>query len=162
MSRKIIGQYFFYLAALLFSWVLVGQIIQVNLTVDKLVRVSGTIHKTVEIAKKRRQGYSYDYELRIFLKDTTEYFRLMDIYRYDLFKEKINSGDSSDIFIRPKWLVALGLGYRNDIFQMAVNGETLFDVSQTKRNNTGILIVSAIAVPFFLFLGQYIKKKRPR
>lgn len=159
MTRKVFGQYFCYLAALLFSWVLVGQIIQVNLTVDKLVRVSGSIDKTVEVAKKRRKSNRYNYELRIFLTDTTEYFRFMDIYKYDLFKEKIQSGDSSDIFIRPKWLVPLGLGYRNDIFQMTVNGETLFDVSKTKRNNTGILIVSLIAVPLFIFLGQYIKKK---
>jgi hypothetical protein len=159
MTRKIIGQYFCYLAALAFTWVLVGQIIQVNLTVDKLVRVNGIIDKTVEVAKKRRKSNRYYYELRIFLKDTPEYFRFMDIYRYDVFREKIQSGDSTQIFIRPKWLVPLGLGYRNDIFQMTLNGETLFDVSQTKKNNTRIIIVTIIAIPSFLLLGRYIRKK---
>ncbi|HEX2845455.1 MAG TPA: hypothetical protein VHN59_02815 [Chitinophagaceae bacterium] len=159
MTRRILGQFFCYFAALGSLWVSAGQIIQVNLTTDKLIRVGGIIDRTIEVKKKRSKSNRFDYELRIFLKDTAEYFRFMDIYNYDRFREKIQSGDSAEIFIRPKWLVPLGLGYRNDIFQMNLKGETIFDVSQTKRNNTGILIVSILAIPLFFFLGRYVKKK---
>jgi hypothetical protein len=160
MTREKLGQYFCYLASLVFCWVLIGQLIQTNLTIDKLVKVSGTIDQAIEVSKYRRKSYSKDYELRIFLKDTTEYFRLMDIYKYDHFRELINNGDTAEVYIRPKWLVPLGLGYRNDIFQMTLNGQTIFEISQTKRNGNGIIIVSLIAIPIFLFLPRYLKRKR--
>ena len=82
----------------------------------------------------------------------------MDIYKYNEFRGQIHSGDSTTIYIRPKWLVPLGLGYKNDIFQMTVNGQTIFEVSQTKRNANGIIIVCLIFIPLFIFLGQYAKQ----
>ena len=159
MIRKRIGQYFCYLAALASCWVMIGQIIQTNLTIDKLVKVTGTIEKSIEVAKKKRKSNLKDYELRIFLNDTTEYFRFMDIYKYDRFRDLIHHGDTAEIYIRPKWLIPLGLGHRNDIFQMTLNGQTIFEISQTKRNGNGIIIISLIAIPTFLFLGWYIKKR---
>lgn len=160
MTKKIIGQYFSYLAALAFVWVLVGATIQTNLTIDKLTKVDGVIDTTIEVKKKRYKSNNYSYELRIYIKDNTNYFRFMDIYKYNAFRGQILSGDSTSIYIRPKWLVPLGLGYKNDIFQMAVNGQTIFDVAQTKKNANGIIVVSLVAIPLFIFLGQYIKKKQ--
>ena len=156
MIRKRIGQYFCYLAALASCWVMIGQIIQTNLTIDKLIKVTGTIEKSIEVAKKKRKSNLKDYELRIFLNNTTEYFRFMDIYKYDRFRDLIHHGDTVEIYIRPKWLVPLGLGHRNDIFQ---NGQTIFEISQTKRNGNGIIIISLIAISAFIFLGWYIKKR---
>jgi hypothetical protein len=159
MIKKIIGQIFCYLASLACIWVLVGQIIQLNLTIDKLVKVTGIIDRTTEVAKKRWKSNRKDYELRIYLNDTTEYFRFMGIYKYDRFREQIHAGDSTEIYIRPKWLVPLGMGYRNDIFQMTLNGQTIFDIPQTRKNTIGIIIVSSIGIPLFIFLAYWIKKK---
>ena len=158
MTKKIIGQYFCYLAALASAWVLVGATIQTNLTTNKLTKVDGIIDTTIEVKKKRYKSNNYDYKLRIYIKDNTDYFRFMDIYKYNEFRGQIHSGDSTAIYIRPKWLVPLGLGYKNDIFQMTVNGQTIFEVSQTKRNANGIIIVCLISIPLFIFLGQYAKK----
>jgi len=159
MTRAIFGQYISYLAVLGFSWVLIGQIIQSHLTTERLIKISGTIDTTIEVATYRPKSNRKDHELRIFLNDTTEYFRFMDIYKYDRFRGRIHRGDTAEIYIRPKWLVPLGMGYRNDIFQMALNGQTIFNVSQTKRNTNGIIILSIIAIPLFIFLGQLNKRK---
>lgn len=158
MTKKIIGQYFSYLAALASAWVLVGATIQTNLTVDKLIKVNGIIDTTIEVKKKRYKSNNYDYELRIYIKGDTDYFRFMDIYKYSEFRGQIQSGDSTSIYIRPKWLVPLGLGYKNDIFQMTVNGQAIFAVAQTKKNENGIIVVSLLAIPLFIFLGQYIRR----
>ena len=83
----------------------------------------------------------------------------MDVYKYNSFRKQINKGDKAEIFIRPKWLVPLGMGHGNDIFQMTINGKTIFDISQTKKNSGGIILVALIAIPGFIFLGQYIKRK---
>lgn len=159
MLRKKIGQYFCYLAVLAFCWVLIGQIIQTNLTPKKLVRVNGVIEKTIEVAQKKRKSNLKDYELRIFLNDTFEYFRFMDIYKYESFRDQIQPGDTTEIYIRPKWLVPLGLGHRNDIFQMTIQGKTIFEISQTKKNGRGIILVSLIAIPLFLLLPRYINRR---
>jgi len=151
MTKKILGQYFFYIAALASAWVLVGATIQTNLTTKKLTKVEGIIDTTIEVKKKRHKSNNYDYELRIYIKNNTDYFRFMDIYKYNEFRGQIHSGDSTAIYIRPKWLVPLGLGYKNDIFQMTVNGQTIFEVSQTKRNANGIIIVCLISIPLFIF-----------
>jgi hypothetical protein len=157
-----IAQYLSYLAALAFAWTLVGAIIQTNLSIDKLVKVNGIIDTTIEVATYRPKSNRKDHELRIYLKDTTEYFRFMDIYKYDNFREQIHNGDSTAIYIRPKWLVPLGLGYRNDIFQMTINGQKIFELSQTMRNENGILILCLVFIPLFIFLGQYVKKKNQK
>ena len=141
-------------------WVLVGQLIQSNMSISELVKIDGLIDKTIQVATPRPKSKRKDYELRIFLQDTTEYFRLMDIYKYQNFRGQIHNGDTAEIYIRPKWLVTLGMGYRNDIFQMTINGKTIFDISQTKRNTKGIIVVALIAIPFFIFLGLYIRRKK--
>lgn len=141
-------------------WVLVGQIIQYTMTTKILTKVDGIIDTTTEVKKKKRKSRRFDYELRIFLQDTSEYFRFMDVYNYNSFRKLINKGDKAEIFIRPKWLVPLGMGHRNDIFQMAINGKTIFDISQTKRNSGGIILVALIAIPGFILLGQYLKRKK--
>ena len=141
-------------------WVLVGQLVQSNLTTSKLVKIDGLIDKTIEVATPRPKSKRKDYELRIFLQDTAEYFRFMDIYKYQRFVGQIHNGDTAQIYIRPKWLIPLGMGYRNDIFQMTINGKTIFDISQTRRNTSGIIVVALIAIPFFILLGIYIRRKK--
>jgi hypothetical protein len=57
------------------------------------------------------------------------------------------------------WLVPFGLGYRNDIFQLTINGQTIFDISETHKNENGIIIVSIIAIPLFILLGLWGGRK---
>ena len=141
-------------------WVLVGQVIQYTMTTRALVKVEGVIDRIIEVKKKKRKSNLLDYELRIYLEDTSEYFRLMDIYKYHSFRSKVNKGDKAEIYIRPKWLVPFGMGHRNDIFQMTTNGTTIFDISKTRRNSKGIIIVFCIAIPVFIFLGKYLHRKK--
>ena len=139
--------------------VLVGQSIQYTMTTKILTKIDGIIDTTIEVKKKKRKSRRFDYELRIFLQDTTEYFRFMDIYNYNSFRNQINNGGKAEIFVRPKWLVPLGMGHRNDIFQMSINGKIIFDISQTKKNSGGIILLSLIAIPGFILLGRYLKRK---
>lgn len=159
MTRQKIASIIFFIMPFAFAWVLIGQIIQSQLTTDKLLRITGIVDTTIEVATYRHKSNRKDHELRIFLRDTSEYFRFMDIYNYDRFRNRIKQGDAAEIYIRPKWLVPLGLGYRNDIFQMSINGQIIFDISQTHRNSNGIIIVSIIAIPLFIFLGQWTRRK---
>jgi hypothetical protein len=162
MTRQKVASIIFFIMPLLFAWVLVGQIIQSGLTVDKLIKVTGIVENTKEVTSHVKKGLLYthkDVELRIYLKDTTEYFRIMDVYRYQRFRGQLLNGDTAEIYIRPKWLVAYGLGYRNDIFHLTINGKTIFDISETHKNENGIVIVSIIAIPLFILLGLWTKRK---
>ena len=40
---------------------------------------------------------------------------------------------------------------------MTVNGQTVFAFEQTKKNEKGILVVSLLSIPLFIFLGRYKK-----
>ncbi|MCC7027969.1 MAG: hypothetical protein IT265_13480 [Saprospiraceae bacterium] len=153
-------KYFCYLVALFLIWVLVGQLIESNLTIEKLIKVNGTIDTTIIVEKNRLKSKKKDYELRIFLVETNEYFRFLDIYRYDKFLEKIHHGDSTEIYVRPKWLVPLGMGYKNDIFQMTLNRQIIFDISQRENNANGIIFISLISILLFTLSGFYINRKK--
>ena len=141
-------------------WVLAGQAIQSSMTIASLTKVEGIIDKTIEVGKRKYKSRRKTYELRVFLQDTSEYFRFMEIYKYKSFLGQIHRGDTTRIYIRPKWLIPLGMGYRNDIFQMTLNGKTIFDIYQTRKNSKGIIIVALIAIPGFILLGQYIRRKK--
>lgn len=129
------------------------------MTTKILTKVDGIIDTTTEVKKKKYKSRRFDYELRVFLQDTTEYFRFMDVYNYNSFRKQINNGDKAEIFIRPKWLVPLGMGHRNDIFQMTINGKPIFDISQTRNNSGAIILLALIAIPVFILIGQYLKRK---
>jgi hypothetical protein len=133
---------------------LIGQIIQLKLSTDKLLPVNGIVDKTIEVETPRPRSNLKDHELRVYLHGNQDYFRLMDIYKYNRFRSKIKSGGTALIYIRPRWLVAFGLGNRNDIYQMSINGESVFNISDTKKNIHGIIIVSVIAIPLFLDWGD--------
>lgn len=130
------------------------------MTTKTLTKIEGIVDTTVEVGRKVYKSRKKSYELRIFLKDTSEYFRFMEFYNYRKFRWKIHRGDTAEIYIRPKWLVPLGMGYRNDIFQMTINGKSVFDISQTRKNSGGIIIVVLIGIPIVIFIGQYIGRKK--
>jgi hypothetical protein len=58
------------------------------------------------------------------------------------------------------------MGHKNDVFQLNVNGQPIFNISDTRNNSNGIKLVSIIAIPLFIFLWywtrQIIKKKEKK
>ncbi|NCT93131.1 MAG: hypothetical protein GXC72_01800 [Chitinophagaceae bacterium] len=158
MVREVVGKYLSYLAVLFFSWVLIGQLIQANLVVDNLNKISGTIDTTMEITLFKSRSKEKYHELRIFINEKGDYFRLMDTYDYPRFLPNIKRGDSAEIYIRPKWLTVLGMGYGNDIFQMAINGKVVFEISETRKTAKGIAVIAAVAIPVFAFLAALINR----
>ena len=73
MTRQKIASLIFFIMPILFVWVLVGQILQSRLTVDKLIKVTGIVEDSKEVATyvRKRLFYTHkDVELRIYLKDT--------------------------------------------------------------------------------------------
>jgi hypothetical protein len=162
MTRLKIGSIvFIYLMPVVLIWILVGQILQSQLTIDKLVKVTGIIDAASEVTtyQHSKTGSGKTVELRIFLKDTSEYFRIMSIYKYDRFQNQIQSGDTAEIYIRPKWMIPFGMGYRNDVFQMSINGQIIFPISDTKKNEDEMIIFSLLAIPSCILLGKWIRKK---
>ena len=162
MTREKIASIILFIMPFVFAWILVGQILQSRLTVEQLIKVTGIIENSREVTTHIKKGIFYthkDLELRIFLKDKAEYFRIIDVYRYQRFRTKIINGDTAEIFIRPKWLLPLGLGLATDVYQMNINGQTIFGISETHRNENGIIIVSLIAIPLFIFMGTMARKK---
>lgn len=150
---------------LVLIWVLIGKIVQSRMTIGDLVKVTGIVDSSKEITTRVRKRYLYthkDMELRIYLKDTSEYFRIMDVYKYSQFRGQIKNGDTAEIYIRPNWLVPLGMGYRNDVFQLNINGQTIFDISQTRKNENGQIIVLLLAIPLFILLGRWASRKAKR
>jgi hypothetical protein len=142
------------------TWVLTGQILQRNLTISKLVPVRGIIDDSQEVVanvKKKLLDTQVDKEFRIKLKGSSEYFRIMEVYKYSGFAHQISAGDTAELFIRPKWLVPLGLGKRNDVFHLVVNGVTVFNVQQTRRNADGIIAVALVVIPGAFLLARWIK-----
>jgi hypothetical protein len=145
-----------------FAWLLIGQIVQSQLTADKLVKVTGVVESSEEVTTHVRKNLfntHQDIELRIYLQGKTDYYRVMEVYNYQRFQEQIVNGSTAEIFIRPAWMVPLGLGRKNDVFQMNINGQTIFDLSETRRNGRGIIIVCLIAIPLFIMMARWSRRK---
>jgi hypothetical protein len=155
MNKAKIVRYICFLSLVFSSWILLGQSFQFCLTRDKLVAQSGIIGDVLEVSSGLRNKKTH--ELRISLKGYPGYFRIMDIYPYQTFSSALQPGDQATIYIRPRWLSVLGMGHTNDIFQMAVNGKTVFDLRQTKSNAKRLIIFSltALVLSFiFIFLNR--------
>lgn len=136
MNKENIVRYSCFLSLFFFSWILLGQSIQFYLTRDKLVAQSGIISEVLEVSSGLRNKRAH--ELHISLKERPDYFRIMDIYPYKTFSSTLHPGDQATIYIRPRWLSILGMGKKNDIFQMVVNGKTVLDLQQTRNKAKGL------------------------
>ncbi|MBL0155179.1 MAG: hypothetical protein IPP93_17550 [Chitinophagaceae bacterium] len=88
MKKERIASIIFFIMPFAFAWVLVGQVIQARLTVDKLVKVRGIVGDTREIATNVRKKFFYthkDLELRIYLKDTSD---ISGLWMFHVFADK--------------------------------------------------------------------------
>lgn len=159
ISTKTIREYGCYITALFFLYVLVGQIIQSRLELNEFVKVEGVVENT-KVVRTGSRGNSR--ELRIYLQNSSEYFRIMDVYNYQKFQERIQPDVNVVIYVRPPWVVPLGMGYKNDVFHLVVNGKVLFDISKKKWHDKGIAIAALIVTPVMIFVGQLIRRKGKR
>lgn len=157
MNKVKVVRYICFLSLFLFSWILLGQSFQFYLTRDKLVAQSGIISDVLEVSSGLRNKRVQ--ELRISLKEQPGYFRIMDIYPYKTFSSTLQPGDQATLYIRPRWLSLLGMGHKNDIFQMAVNGKTVFELQQTKTKAKGLILLSGVAL-FLSFMFILVTREK--
>ena len=143
-------KYFLLFILIVFSWMLIGNLIEVNYRKDYLNKVKGRI---MIIGENLTRDYkkNQEYELVIYLDNYPKYFRITDNYKYQNIKKKLKFGDEVEIYFRPKYLVAFGLGKQTDVYQLEYKKEILFDLSKRKRNSKGLIIISLI---FLLIFGS--------
>ena len=151
-------KYFLPFFLIFFSWVLIGNLIEINYTKDYLKKVKGRIviiNENLTQDSKKKQNF----ELIIYLDNYPKYFRITDNFEYKNIEKKLKLGDEVEIYIRPKYFVAFGLGKQTDIYQLEYNKEILFDLSQRKRNSKGLIIISLIFLLIFGSVYYFANKK---
>ena len=140
--------------------VLVGaQYIQSRLTISDLTEVTGTIKSTERVTywAQGRSGHWVS-ELRVFLTDKPDYFRIMGVYDFLEFSDQIIAGESVKLYVRPGWLAVIGMGYKYDIMHLEIKDVVLLDISRTRRNSQGIIFVGIFSIIIFVLLGIFGKK----
>jgi hypothetical protein len=145
-----------------FAWILTGQIIQLCLPLDKYTRITGVVSDAREhtvIERKRLIRTTKVKEIRIFLRDTAAYFSISASHKNKKFQPLINTGDTAIIYIRPQWLVPMAIGKRKHIQELHINGQPLFTLRDNRKITFGMMIISIITIPVFLFLGLWYKRK---
>jgi hypothetical protein len=154
------SEYGLYLMALVFFFVLVGQIIQSQLKPGNFVKVEGIVTKANEIETSSRRG-GRSTALTIYLDNSDEYFRLRESDRYYRFRTKVQPGTRVIIYTRPEWLATYGLGQKNDVFRLVANGEIVFERPYKKWYEGQISIIAMIAIPLLILLARWVRPKTP-
>ena len=145
-----------------FAWALIGNLIEITYSKENLVRVTDKILSVNNVITKVVNKPLYKakkHELRLYLENQDDYFRLNEKYKYENFIDKLKKGDSVTVFFRPKYLVPIGMGRQKDIYQLESGNKVLFDISARKKNSKGIVLVSSIALLIFGTL-RYVAKKQ--
>ena len=151
-------KYFLPVFLIFFSWVVIGNLIELNYKKDNLIKISGEIININEVVSIKRKN-SQDYELRLYLNNYQKYFRILDNFKYDNIQKKIKIGDEVQIYFRPKYLVPLGMGRQTDIYQLESKNEILLDLSERKRKSKGLIVISLIALTIFGAAYYFAKRK---
>ena len=73
--------YFLPIVIVLFSWTIIGNLIELNYQKDNLNNISGTITNIKEICTRNNRK-SQDFELRIQLNSFEKHFRITDNFNY--------------------------------------------------------------------------------
>ena len=131
-----------------FAWVIVGNIIELNYRKENLNNITGQIIniKAIQTSNSRK---NQDFELRLYLDNYKKYFRITDNFKYQNIENKLKIGDEIKIYFRPKYFVLFGFGKQTDVYELQHKNETLFNISERKRNSEGIIKISLIAVLIF-------------
>ncbi len=151
-------KYFLPIFLIFFFWVLIGNLIEQNYKKDNLTKITGRVVNVNEAITTKRKN-SNDYELRIYLNNYPQYFRILDNFKYENIQKKIKIGDEVQIYFRPKYLVPLGMGRQTDIYQLENKNEILLDISERKRKSKGSIVISLISIIVFGALYYFGKRK---
>jgi hypothetical protein len=151
-------KYFLPVFLIFFTWVVIGNLIELNYKKDNLIKITGRIININEAVSTKRKN-SQDYELRLYLNNYPEYFRILDNFKYDKIQKKVKLGDEVQIYFRPKYLVPLGMGRQTDIYQLERKNEILLDLSERKRKSKGFIVISLIFLLIFGALHYFAKRK---
>jgi hypothetical protein len=139
-------KYFLPVLIIAFSWILIGDLIELNYSKNNLNKITGTIENIEEVLIQGKREYN---ELRISLNNYPKYFRITDNFKYQNIQEKLKIGDEIQIYFRPKYLVPFGLGKETDIYQLEYKKEILYDIAKRKKNSKGLIVFSLIALTIF-------------
>lgn len=155
-------KYFLLPVIVFLGWITLGSVFERSYETKDLIRISGRVISIQEVTTKVIDKPAYkgkEQELRIYLSNSTEYFRLTDSYNYQHILNLLNNGDTVQIYIRKSHLVPLGMGKQTDIYQLEQQGKVLFDLRERKQSSKGITIIGAISTLGFLTFYLYHKRK---
>ena len=150
--------YFLPFVIVFFSWTIIGNIIELNYQKENLNNISGTIINIKEIQTINSRK-NQDYELRIQLNSFQKHFRITDNFKYQNIETKLKIGDEIKIYYRPNYYVLFGFGKQTDIYELEYKSETLFSISERKKNSKGLIKISLIAVLIFGSVYYFAKRK---
>jgi hypothetical protein len=155
---KFFVKYFLPVFLILFSWVLIGNLIEINYRIDNLNKITGRIININEVQTLNSKK-NQDYELRLYLNNYPNYFRITDNFKYQNIQNKLKFGDEVQIYFRPKYMVVFGFGKQRDVYQLESKNEILFDLDNRKRNSKGLMIISTIFLLIFGTVYFFCKKE---
>ena len=126
-----------------------------NSVTGKVISIDNIVTKIINKPAYRRKKT----ELRIVLENHDGYFRLTDNYRYENILQVVKKGSNLTIYTRPKYLVPIGMGKQNDIYQMELNDSVLFSIKHRNRNSKKLIWTSSIFLGIFGSAYFFSKRK---
>ena len=150
--------YFLPIILVFFGWVIIGNIIELNYRKENLNNITGQIINIKEIQTSNSRK-NQDFELRLYLDNYKKYFRITDNFKYQNIRNKLKIGDEIKIYFRPKYYVLFGFGKQTDVYELQHKNETLFNISERKRNSKGLIKISLIAVLIFGSVYYFARRK---
>ena len=150
--------YFLPIILIFFTWIIIGNLIELNYKKENLNNITGQIINIKEI-QTRNSRRNQDFELRIQLNSFQKHFRITDNFKYQNIEKKLKIGDEIKIYYRPNYYVLFGFGKQTDIYELEYKSETLFNISERKRNSKGLIKISLIAILIFGSVYYFAKRK---
>ncbi|WP_205501252.1 hypothetical protein [Rufibacter psychrotolerans] len=154
-------KYFLLPVTLLFAWITIGNIIEMNYRVTDLNEITGKVEYNEVVTTRTINKPFYkgrEQELHLKLHNSPEHFRLTDNFFIGEVAGKLTVGDSVTVYYR-NWLqTLLGFGRQSDIYQVEYHGKTLFELSSRQRNAEGLALIGALAT--ILFFPMYLHQRR--
>ena len=151
-------KYFLPFILIIFSWGLVGNLIESNYKKENLIKITGKIKNIKEVLNLKRKN-SEDLELRIYLENYPEYFRILDNFKYNNIQKKVKLRDGVQLYFRPKYLVPIGMGKQSDIYQLEHKNKILLNLKDRKKNSKSLININLIFLLVFGILYYFAKRK---
>ncbi|GAA4433787.1 hypothetical protein GCM10023188_23810 [Pontibacter saemangeumensis] len=154
-------KYFLLPVNVLFVWITIGNILEMNYGVDDLKKITGKVEYNEVVTTRIINKPLYkgrEQELRLKLHNYPEYYRLTDNFFIGEVAGKLMIGDSVTVYYRSWFQTLLGFGRQTDIYQVEYHEKTLFELSDRQRNAKGLALIGAMAT--LLFFPIYLHYKR--